>query len=279
MPNEDPQRLRILDGVNSIIDKELGLGGPGGKCNGKEPHYKHDKDCLVISKNSVSNLDGHKLLNLLYNQIKSNWEKRNRNKPPSPDNWLLRKRWGISKENDSPEVKLERAIASIPLPIWEDAVNWHNQVSMGSGLMNSRGSGAIDLVHDCGNKWYEFIELKVLSTTGTPLSAAMQIVLYGLLYIFSREKRHVLGYKVQDNDLLGAKGIHLRVLAPNEYYKKYQDDERGLAAFEEKINIGLNAFLAEQKSELQGLQMDFRFEKLPVLDILIDRSAVYPKTK
>ena len=54
--------------------------------------------------------------------------------------------------------------------------------------------------------------------------------------------------------MLGAPGIHLKVLAPASYYEEYD-----LSWLEKSINSGLANFLAQPK---RGFKMDFRFESL-----------------
>ena len=98
--------------------------------------------------------------------------------------------------------------------------------------------------------WYELIELKTDDGGGTPLFAAMEILQYGVLYIFSREKFQELGY--HGIELLNAKGIHLRVLAPADYYAPYN-----LSWLEKSINKGLASFLTKF-----NFKMDFKFDTL-----------------
>jgi hypothetical protein len=129
-----------------------------------------------------------------------------------------------------------------------------NQVPVASGLTTGSAGGrrAIDLVHRCGDGWYEIIELKVDEGAGTPLFAAMEILQYGVLYIFSRENASTLGYK--ETGMLGATGIHLKVLAPVTYYR-----ECDLSWLEESINGGLAKFLGRSE---RAFEMDFKFESL-----------------
>ncbi len=90
---------------------------------------------------------------------------------------------------------------------------------------------------------------------GTPLFAAMEILQYGVHYIFSRENAKDLGYAETDKELLGATGIHLKVLAPATYYAGYDD----LSWLEESIRKELASFLDQPKL---AFEMDFKFETL-----------------
>jgi hypothetical protein len=122
---------------------------------------------------------------------------------------------------------------------------------------------SIDLVHKCGDKTYEFIELKLASDT--PLYAAMEILKYGVLYIFCRQDERVSRYIHihEKENLLQAESIHLRVLAPARYYEKYD-----LAWLETSINSGLDNFLTQRRF---AFKMDFKFE---ILWLIPSRSPV-----
>ena len=233
----------ILASVDNIIDEALGLKNERSK-------YKHKKRCLLLSKQPKPDLNGKELIQKILDQINMNWHQ---GKSHSNDqNWRWKKNPLTHKRNTSREVVLERWIVRTT----DD--DWVNQVPVASGLSPSAGGRrAIDLVHRCGNGWYDFIELKVDEGGGTPLFAAMEILQYGVLYIFSRENARPLGYKEADKELLRAAGIHLRVLAPAKYYERYE-----LSWLEKRINSGLASFLAQPD---RGFKMDFKFETLSLI--------------
>ena len=234
----------ILANVDPIIDRALGLTNIG---------HKHKTSCRDLTETPVKDLDVAALIEKIYGKIGHNWDSSTYHKR-SKENWRFEKKRGISKKNDSPEVGLERAIINIPRELWSDALDWVNQVPTASGLVDpsADGSRRIDLVHKCGDKEYEFIELKVGSDT--PLYAAMEILKYGVLYIFAREHEEASKYIKKEQDLLQAKNIHLRVLAPASYYA-----ECDLAWLEICIDRGLGSFLANRGL---SFQMDFKFETL-----------------
>ena len=190
----------------------------------------------------------------IYEQIGRNWDASKYHKG-SAENWRLNTQKRISDNNDNPETVVEKAIVNIPAEIWSDAECWFNQVPVASGLIDPHEGGRrIDLVHDCGGKVYEFIELKIGSDT--PLYAAMEILKYGVLYIFCRHDDRV---KCVDRKgkLMQAKKIQLKVLAPAKYYKGYD-----LLWLETSIKNGLNQFLNKGKS---AFEMDFEFQMLPLI--------------
>lgn len=232
----------ILTGVNSIIDEELAL-------KDERLKYRHPR-CRLLSTRELPNLNGEVLIERILNQIKSNWSKgASRSKG---QNWRWKKNPGIDKKNISQETILERWI------VRTTGDEWVNQVPVASGL--ARGTGgrrAIDLVHQLENGWYELIELKVAKGGGTPLFAAMEILQYGVLYIFSRENALTLGYKKAEMKLLEAKGIHLKVIAPSAYYNGCD-----LSWLQNSLNKGLANFLVRHGHEFK---MDFKFEVLSMI--------------
>ena len=239
----DSEGRSVLNGVDDIIDKRLGL-----KVIGKPPQYGHKESCQKLLEPLVD-LDMEALLGEIYEKIGNNWSNSTYHKG-SKENWRFEKKRGISSKNKSPEVGLERAIINIPQELWPDAADWANQVPTASGLTdpNADGSRRIDLVHKCGDKEYEFIELKIGSDT--PIYAAMEILKYGILYIFARKHAEASKYIGKETDLLKATKIHLRVLAPADYYATYN-----LSWLEKSIDQGLASFLTKFE-----FKIDFKFE-------------------
>ncbi len=237
----------ILEGVDQIIDRYFDVEQIGTRA----PHYGHKTSCQDLSENPPDGLSGFELVEEVFKRIESNWDnspRRKQKKRPSRENWRHKPR--TETESDSLEVQLERAIAKLP------GEAWANQVPTSSGLIGPHldKTRNIDLVRKCGNGRYEFIELKVNSNT--PLFAAMEILGYGVIYLFSLLHRDELGYDRPERKVLGAKAIHLKVLAPGRYYAEYRLDW-----LENLLNDGLSAFL-DSRPELE-LQMDFRFEAFP----------------
>ena len=239
----------ILKGVGQIIDRFFDIEHIGTRT----PHYGHKTACLRLSGKWPAGLNGFELVEAIYKRIEVNWENSSRRRQgmrASRENWRDEARTDFA--GGSPEVQLERTIAMLP------GEAWANQVLTSSGLIGPHldKTRNIDLVRKCGNGRYEFVELKVNSNT--PLFAAMEILGYGVIYLFSILHREELGYDEPEPErkMLGAKHIHLKVLAPYGYYTEYQ-----LAWLECLINDGLSAFI-ESRPEL-GVGMDFRFEAFP----------------
>lgn len=253
MPDSHPDSAAtsIVKGVDDLIDSALRLKGVG-----KAPQHKHQTSCRQLTKSAITGFDASGLIAEIYEKVRQNWDN-SKSHSPSKENWRFEKQKYIGDKNQSREVILERAIVNIPEEIWPDAACWVNQVPVASGLVGSDADRrrSIDLVHKCGDKAYEFIELKVGSDT--PLYAAMEILKYGVLYIFCRQDERVSKYVDRKRKLLQAEKIHLRVLAPVKYYEKYD-----LSWLEKCIKNGLADFLAQRKF---AFEMDFKFETLPLI--------------
>jgi hypothetical protein len=130
-------------------------------------------------------------------------------------------------------------------------------IPVASGVLpdTEEGGRRIDLARKCGPGWFEFVELKLGKNCDTPLHAAIEILGYGLLYVFSRVYTEQLRYD-SSNLLLSAQHISLKVLAPAQSYSV-----GSLEDFETAINDGLCALgncLGEDR-----FAIDFQFEKLP----------------
>ncbi len=233
----------ILDGVYSAIDRWLNIDDIG-----QAPHHQHRLAWQQVDGKPMGSMDGYQLITELLGVIERNWQdaRKGYGKMPSDENWRLVPLPEISKENKSPEVMLERAMVAL------SPADWANQVPTSSGLCGSTRDKrrAIDLVYKNGIKEYTFFELKIASDT--PLFATMEILIYGILYIFTRQHIDELGYDNGEKVLLQAQTIHLRTLAPKKYY-----GEVDLTWLEKAINAGLARYLYERTE--MPLKIDFGF--------------------
>ena len=281
----------VLRGVDRIIFEQLN----GGKI-GEPPHYGNPSFCRSLKDSSLSDLDGLDLVTKICYQIADNLSEPKLGRIPSKENWRWKKNPMIKEAqngktgNSSSEVGLEKAIVKISPQIWPEVSEWSNQAPTSSGLLGrySDRKRAIDLVH----RWqdgeyvdYEFIELKVDSNN--PVSAAMEIMVYGMLYVLSRDHIEEMRYASELNPLLWARNIHLQVLAPHKYYSGYN-----LARFEKTLDEALGDFLRLKK---RRFRMRFEFQEFPqqfhprkvlkdigsrdcqIVEALHHRIPVYPK--
>lgn len=235
----------ITDGVLEIIDEGLNLFHIG-----KAPHFKHKKSCLILN-NTPATFDADKVISKIYEQLVSNLkysDNRFHSQGPSDKNWRFEKIPYIAKHNGSKEKILEKSIAKLPAP------DWVNQVPTSSGLIGSSSDKLrnIDLVHSLGKREYEFIELKVNSDT--PMFAAFEIVINGMIYLLSRE--FYPNQCIDSKEILNARKVHLQTLAPQDYYSEYSLDW-----LENELNKGLKTFLSEKFNG--KFEMDFSFTSFP----------------
>ena len=233
----------ILDGVYLVIDRWLNIDDIG-----QAPHHRHRSAWQRVNGRPMGSMDGYQLITELLEVIERNWRdaRMDYGKMPSTENWRLVPLSRISNKNTSPEVTLERAMVALSPEVWA------NQIPTSSGLCGGSQDKrrAIDLVYKNGINEYTFFELKIDSDT--PLFAAMEILIYGILYIFTRQHIEALGYDNGEKKLLQAQTIHLRTLAPKTFY-----GDVDLTWLDKAINAGLAKYLREQIAI--PLQMDFGF--------------------
>lgn len=106
------------------------------------------------------------------------------------------------------------------------------------------------------------------------------------MYVLAKKNKHIRN-ACKDSELLQAKTIRLKVLAPASYYYDY-DERYELAWLENEINRGLEDFLRAQDLDFE---MTFKFEKFPlyfrtnkdvpeddvISKALLERTPVYPQ--
>ena len=231
--------MSIDDGIDNIIDEHFNL-----KDIGESPHYKHEESCQKLNGRSADEFDIGGMFDKILLTIEENYKNSKRDEP-SEQNWRWEKKPGMSEDNKSKETILEKNI------IRSTDDYWVNQIPVASGLISSESyrRTCIDIGHKIREGEYELIELKVSSDT--PFSAAMQIIKYGLLYIFTRNKN-----LSQDKELMKAHKIHLQVLAPYDFYNGHD-----LGWIQDPISKELENLI--QKQGIKNLQMDFNFKSFP----------------
>jgi hypothetical protein len=201
--------------------------------------------CRHLSGAAPLGFDEEALIEGIYLQVERNWRASAVGRSPSIQNWRFEKQLKIDARNRSPEKTLEKAIAELA------GETWANQVPTASGLVNATSdrSRNLDLVCQADPGRFEFIELKLESDT--PLYAAIEMLEYGVLYLFYR-----LNFvaDARDNVLLAAKTVHLRVLAPVAYYRGYRFEW-----LESALTKGLQAVIEKRG----GPMMDFMFMAFP----------------
>ncbi len=212
---------------------------------------------------STSTTDGHTAITDLLRVIEGNWTKQ---RSTAQKNWMWRQEPNYSdNERQQPEIIIERQIVK------HGREQWANQIPTASGLAgpNRDKRRAVDLAFHHGGREFTLFELKL--TSDTPWYAATEILLHGLLYLFTREHMRELGYAQRGFKLLDADTIHLRVLAPEPYYSGYD-----LRALEDALSGSLKHYTAGISSF--KLTMDFGFDVFPSdFDWVVHRNASNPR--
>jgi hypothetical protein len=254
----NPKPESILVGVNGLIDIALGFDGTG-----VPPRHRRRSSCRDLRP--LTDEQMWALLENILARIGTDWELANET-PRSRQNWRFEKRdKPPSPKNKSREVLCERGIVSLQPDKWADAEKWVNQVPVASGLTGSSRDKrrCIDLVRRLRHGEYDFVELKIGSDT--PLYAAMEVLVYGLLYIFWRCDARLTAFRALPNGpaMLEASAIHLIVAAPAGYYEKHLAGANGatcdLGGLAKRINAALIALLEKMQP---SLEMDFAFRNL-----------------
>jgi hypothetical protein len=198
--------------------------------------------------NPPADFDGTALIGELLARINENWIATDRPVARSCENWRFAKMLAIDADNRSPEKRLEKAIVLAA----DDS--WANQIPTASGLLDSSGRQCnIDLAKRQSSEYWLF-ELKCESDH--PISSAMQILRYGLLYVFWRDHIDELMRSIERPPLLAATTVHLRVLAPTNYYV-VPNAEKPFAWLEGPLSAGIQTVAQER-----GIAMDFQFDVL-----------------
>jgi hypothetical protein len=241
-------RMSLLDGCDEVVDRHLSINDTW---RGKPPRFKSKSSLNRVQPGNLPN--GRQFIADLYGRMVQKWEGAGCPQYRSRENWRFEKRLQFQDVERGPEVPLERTIAALM-----DDKQCANQIPVDSGL----GSRAryLDLALRDGTA-FEFIELKVASDT--PLSAAIQVLLYGLTNVFFQAHSRQLETENLRTPLLQATEIHLRVLAPRPFYDEFNLSRSWLSAFEERLGQGVRDFSQSVLAELDVQLADFRFDAFP----------------
>jgi hypothetical protein len=269
---ESAKYYSILRGTDAIIDDFFGV-----KKTGRQPQYGSRTTYLNLEPKSLT-CDTSAILFRMHEQIAANWGERTYRKDASKQNWRCEAKPDYNEHRKGWEVVLEREIVKAMR-----SPQWYNAVPTSSGLCGPRHDKAcnIDLAYSACRDEYTFCELKW--NANTPVFAAVEIIRYGLLNLFSRLKREKMGYPADHSPMLTAHTVHLRVLGPSAYFHK---DNVNLGWLEVKLNDGLGHYVTQFKNEA-GVKLDFAFESFSddlvppfvtedIRRALSQRTAAYP---
>lgn len=234
--------MSILKGIGNLVDDWLEISPKG-----KPPYYRHRSAALDLSIGKAPITGTREFLEASYARIHSNRlaAVNARYSKPSQENWRRKCHLDLSPGNNSPELNLERSIVK------NGGDRWSNQMPTASGLVGPATDkrAAVDLVYRENSTAYSLIELKVNSDN--PLFAAVEILMHGLLFVWSKNNQSELCYDQKHQPLLAADKITLAVLAPPAYYSDFNLEmlgaalNRGLLGFGEQYSINLSFAFCE----------------------------------
>jgi hypothetical protein len=235
----------ILRGTDAIIDDFFGVKKTEGP-----PQYGTRTTYLTLEPKSLT-CDASAMLFNIHDRIAANWRERTYRKVASEQNWRCERRLAYNEHRKGCEVRLEREIVRAM-----GSPPWYNAVPTSSGLCSPTHDKArnIDLAYSGCPDEYTFYELKW--NANIPVFAAVEIIRYGLLNVFSRLTREKMGYLADHSPMLTAHRVHLRVLGCSKYF---HEDNVNLGWLESKLNDGLRHYGTQFASEA-GVKLDFAFE-------------------
>ncbi len=250
--------VSIFNGLDEIINSFLGIDEAWVWQN-SPLNFSHRRTLQELCGNRGRDVEGSKLLKALLDQVNKNWDaapEALKNVLPNPENWRRRQNPILDPNHPGNEVTLERVITQTT-----DG-NWWNQVPVDHTLIRENGFRMIDLVHRDGDdgRDFEVIELKI-GPAYTPLSAAAQVLKYGVVYAFYRSRyARILFPDAPRPELLNADRLTLIVLAPWEFYQGFTEC-RWLAGFESSLQKSLLHNSTTSGSNLP--KMGFQFQSFP----------------
>lgn len=175
--------------------------------------------------------------------------------------WKLRRKTKIASHNPSSEIILEYSVAMLTNN--GHLTGWFNQCPTSSGIVSSYSDrrSNVDLVHwDQENKVAALYELKWGSNL--PHEAIMQILRYGVAYLYCRKHRDKL--PVKNRQIMDAHHITLCVLAPHGYYSKYDMLETTFHIAKQSIErLNIKPVVPDLSMSIEVLAFPKNFSVLP----------------
>lgn len=240
--------MSLFDGCDEIVDRHLGITD---EWVGQKPRYKSDTSLFRMT---VENLPkGPELVSELFGQMMQNWGAAGCPATSSKENWRFDKHIDFQDVERPPEVPLERTIARLM------DESWANQIPVDSGLLGG-GAKTLDLACREGEV-FDLVELKVASNT--PLSAAIQVLKYGLANVFFQINHHRVLPSGSENQLLHARQLRLQVLSPVSFYERFEKVSAWLKQFEACIQLGVTEFSGQLSNPEYPHISQFCFQAFP----------------
>ena len=219
--------MSLFDGCPEIVDRHLRITD---EWAGIKPRYMSPTSLLQMEEENLP--DGRELACDLFGQMMRNWGVAGCPSTSSRQNWRFTKNVNFDDKERGPEVPLERTISRMT------GEDWANQIPVDSGLLG-KSAKTLDLAGREGDV-LDLIELKV--DANTPLSAAIQVLTYGLTNVFFQVNRDRLLPKGLECESLDPKQLQLHVLAPVSFYDRFEKKRSWLKAFEQAMCEGVIKF-------------------------------------
>jgi hypothetical protein len=220
--------MNILNEIGNLVDDWLEITPKG-----KPPYYRHRSAALQLSRRKTPITGTTEFLEASYAHIHNHYSTaiQNPESNPSRENWRWKRHLNLGDGNQSEELNLERLIVNAC------GDDWSNQMPAASGLDGPARDrrAAVDLVYREDPTTFSLIELKVKSDN--PLFATLEILMYGLLFVWSKNNQADLGYDREAQPVLAANTVTLAVLAPSNYYHDFD-----LTILASALNKGLIEF-------------------------------------
>jgi hypothetical protein len=247
--------VSIFAGTDAIINRRLFANTSN--------QYQQITALRILCGNDLHCTDAASLVREMFECMEETWRGSTRrlSKQPSKENWRFTQETEIDVKNSSREKQVEKRIAQLALAGKLETNRWANQVPVASGLLGAHTDkkACVDLAFRQGTHSFDLFELKMSSGAGHPLYAVIEVLRYGLIYLFSRRHARELGYVVGGAGLLAAERIRLAVLGPCSYFR--ETPPLWLNAFCEALTAGLAAELNRDGPE--GLVMEIDAEQFP----------------
>lgn len=235
-------QLGILQGIHDLVDEWLEIPPVG-----KAPYYRHRAAAVHVRDQPPTERRTRQFLEMYLARINQNWQNAVTRGyfGPSKQNWRWKRHLEHAIANKSPEVLLERAI------VRACGEEWSNQMPTASGLISATADrrAAVDLVQREGPTSFSFLELKVASDN--PLYAAVEILMHGILFLWSKANLQTLKYDPTTQPVLSCSRVHLGVLAPAAYF-----DGLDLSPFQGALSRSLQDF-----GRRHAVDMGFSFQQ------------------
>src|ERR1019366_8276317 len=244
----------IVDSLDKKINAFFGLDALS---------YKSKTSCVILCKRKP-HLDGGVLVARLLEGIRSNRLSLMERSIAATgvEAWRWKKNTALSLANAQLEIRMERAIARL---LDED---WTNQIPAASGLTRAKEPRrSIDVVHRRKREEFDFIELKALAPgktsrgDQTPLFGAMEILVYGLIFLYCKQDQAILyGDTASLRPVLLAERVHLELLATKNCYN--HSEHRGQFSIEWLRSLIANGLEVLNRTQTD-VHFDFAFKAFP----------------